>query len=118
MFHRIATTTKQHGNKVKEDARNERRIRIQTHTHTCISTIPIRTCVCVYSKSQHDDPHGGAATWSKRETCRERERSERRSRQAQVVRYADDGEPVSTEITNENYKTISLEKCQQQIRKR
>lgn len=44
--------------------------------------------------------------------------SERRSRQAQVVRYADDGEPVSTEITNENYKTISLEKCQQQIRKR
>lgn len=55
----------------------------------------------------------------KRDLQRARERgSERRSRQAQVVRYADDGEPVSTEITNENYKTISLEKCQQQIRKR
>lgn len=37
-----------------------------------------------------------------------------KGQQAQVVRYADDGEPVSTEITNENYKTISLEKCQQQ----
>jgi len=66
--------------------------------------------VHVYSKSQrrryNDDGEGGAA-WNRHKGATGRHK-------AQVVRYADDGEPVSTEITNENYKTISLEKCQQQ----
>jgi len=68
--------------------------------------------VHVYSKSQrrryNDDGEGGAA-WNRHKGAGATGRHK-----AQVVRYADDGEPVSTEITNENYKTISLEKCQQQ----